>query len=282
MRTVARVVLCAVCVIAICVVPQFASSQDQSREVVRVKGSESTAWMVDAYAKEFMKNNANVNVVVAGGMGVGFQALMNKECDIAMSSRRMEPAEKENLTRKGIDAQEKLIGWGGIVIITNPANPVNEVTVEQARKMLSGQYTNWNELGGPDKAIAVLSIGDERPGTLYYIEHDFIKGPISPRSINKQFFRAVISGVAESDAATSFVRVRNILQLKQQGQETRVKVMAIKKDEHAPGVLPSRQTVDEGSYPITRPYYLYMDGNSATKGTRSFFEFCGGRNPRAI
>ena len=238
--------------------------------------------MVDAFAKEFMKNNPNANIVVSGGSGIGLEALLDHECQIAMSSRRLEAKEKEEATKKGIDLQEKLIGWGGIIIVVHPSNPVNELTVEQVRKLLSGQYGNWHTVNGPDKPVAVLAIGEERPGTLYYVQHDFLHGSLAPNAISKRFFSAVVSGVSESDAATSFGRVRNIVQLKEKGQESKVKIVAIKKDDQSPAVLPSRETVDNGTYPITRPYFLYIDAKSVGKLTKDFFEFCGSKNPRPM
>ncbi len=261
---------------------QFAWAQDKGKEAITVRGSESTAWMVDSYAKEFMKNNPAASIVVSGGAGIGLEALLNHECQIAMSSRRLEPQEKEESTKKGIEIQEKLIGWGGIVIVVHPSNPVNELTVDQVRKVLSGQYGNWSLVSGPDKPIAVLTIGEERPGTLHYVQHDFLHGSLAPSAVMKGFFRAVVSAVSETDAATSFVRVRNIFQLKEKGQDSKIKIVAIKKDDQSPAVLPSRQTVDNGTYPITRPYFVYIDTKTAGKLTKDFVEFCGSKNPRGI
>lgn len=259
---------------------QPARGEDQPKEAIRVKGSESTAWMVDAYAKEFMKNNPNANIVVAGGAGIGWQPLLNKECDIAMSSRKITEKEIDEAVKKGMDIQERMIGWGGIVIIAHPANPVNELTVEQVRKLLAGEYTNWSQAGGPDRPVSVLTVGDERPGTLHFIQHDFLKASLAPNAINKNFFRAVIAGVSDMDSATSFVRVRNILQLKEKGQDSRIKIIAIKKDENSPAVLPSRKTVDDNTYPITRPYFLYLDAKSSGKPAKEFVDFCASKNPR--
>jgi phosphate transport system substrate-binding protein len=260
---------------------QPANCQDQPREAIRVKGSESAAWMVDAYAKEFMKNNPTANIVVAGGLGIGSQALLAKECDIAMASRKMTEKETEEAVKKGLDIQERMIGWGGIVIIAHPSNPVNELTVDQVRKLLAGEYTNWSQAGGPDKPVSVLTVGDERPGTLHFIQHDFLKASLAPNAINKNFFRAVISAVSDMDSATSFVRVRNILQLREKGQDSKIKVIAIKKDENSPAVLPSRKTVDDNSYPITRPYFLYLDAKTSGKLAKDFLDFCSSKNPRA-
>jgi phosphate transport system substrate-binding protein len=280
MKKLSSVLLVVLTAVVMSFVWQTANCQDQPKEAIRIIGSERTAWMVDAYSREFMKSNPNANIVVAGGVGIGWQPLLNKECDIAMASRKITEQETDEALKKGMDIQERMIGWGGIVIIAHPSNPVNELTVDQVRKLLAGAYTNWSQVGGPDKPVSVLTVGDERPGTLHFIQHDFLKASLAPNALNKNFFRAVISAVSDMDSATSFVRVRNILQLREKGQDSKIKVIAIKKDENSPAVLPSRKTVDDNTYPITRPYFLYMGAKSTGKLAKDFFDFCASKNPR--
>lgn len=280
MKKLSSVLLVVLTAVVMSFVWQTANCQDQPKEAIRIIGSESTAWMVDAYSREFMKNNPNANIVVAGGVGIGWQPLLTKECDIAMASRKISKKEMDEAIKKGMDIQERMIGWGGIVIIAHPANPVSELTVDQVRKLLSGDYANWSQVGGPDKPVSLLTIGDERPGTLHFIQHDFLKASVASNAVNKNFFRAVISGVSDTDSATSFVRVRNILQLREKGQDSKIKVIAIKKDENSPAILPSRKTVDDNTYPITRPYFLYMDAKTSGKLVKDFLDFCASKNPR--
>ena len=42
------------------------------------------------------------------------------------------------------------------VFVVNEDNPVDSITVEQARDIYSGKITNWKELGGEDRAITAL------------------------------------------------------------------------------------------------------------------------------
>jgi phosphate transport system substrate-binding protein len=260
----------------------FSFVQGQEAESIRVKGSESPAWMVDLYAKEFIKDHPAARIVVSGGQGIGWKALLDHECEIAMASRRITDEERRDAEKKGLDVREKCIGWGGIVIIVHPSNPVNELTVEQVRTIFSGQTANWKKVGGSDQPIAVLTIGDERPGTLYWMQHDFLHAPLAPNSISKSFFRAIISGIGETGSAASFVRVRNIAQLKEQKQDDKVKIVAIKANADAPAILPSRETVDNGTYPITRPYFMYLDAKGAGKQAQEFMEYCSSKNPRGM
>jgi phosphate transport system substrate-binding protein len=282
MRVRLKAVLFGMVALTISLVGLFSFAQTENAQSIRVKGSESTAWMVDQYAKEFIQSHPDARIVVSGGQGIGWKALLDRECEIAMASRRITDEEKQEAQKKGLEIQETCIGWGGIVIIVHPSNPVNELTVEQARRVFAGQYANWGQVGGPDGPISVLTIGEERPGTLYWMQHDFLHGPIAPNAMTKGFFRAVISGISESGTSTSFVRVRNILQLKEKSQDSKIKVVAIKKDAQSPAILPSRSTVNDGTYPITRPYYMYIDAKTVGKQIKEFYEFCASKNPRTI
>ncbi len=258
----------------------FGVAQETVKETLRVRGSDSMAAMVDSYAHEFMKSHPDSNIIVSGGQDISFDALANKEADIIMASRRINSEELEVLKRKGTRVEGKIVGWGGIVIIVNPQNPMNELTESQVVRIFSGKVTNWKELGGPEKPIEVLTVGEQRGGALQYFGKDFLKAPFAPNAVTKAYFRSIISDVADAEPDISFVRVRNILQLASQGLEKKVKIVAIKKDEGSPAVMPSRETCNKGTYPISRPYFMYIDENAGSKLAKDFFAFCVSKNPR--
>ncbi len=261
---------------------QLSSAQEGDRKIIKVRGSDSMSGLVDSYAKEFMKSHPEVHIVVSGGQDIAFDALANKDADIIMASREIHPTEREAATKKGVDIQGKVVGWGGIVIIVNPQNPTNELTVEQVRRLFEGQSANWKDVGGPNEPVSVLTVGEERGGTLDFVRHHFLKAPFASNAVTKMYFRSVIADVAETQPDIGFVRVRNILQLTAQGLEKKVKVIAIRKDEKSPAILPSRETCNNGTYPISRPYFLYIDQKSADKLIKEFFDFCVAKNPRPL
>ncbi len=259
------------------VIGSFAVAEE-SRESVRVRGSESMAQMVDLRGAEFMTTHPLGNVVVSGGSEAGLQALLNGECQIAMSARKMRPEERQQAERKGMPIEEQIVGWGGIVILVHPSNPVNELSVDQVRKIFSGHYTNWSQAGGPNEPISVLTVDENRPDTIEYFTAEFLKAPIAPDAATKKHFRSIIAAAAEQPNAAGYARIRNLVQLKEKGLEAKVKIVPVKKDDLTPAVMPSRETVDNGAYPIVRPYYLYMDARSG-QGAKAFFDFCASKCP---
>ena len=78
-----------------------------------------------------------------------------------MASRRIKPEEARALKEAGAGnmvspEQEHIIAIDSLVIITNPENPVKEITKEQLAGIYSGQITNWSEIGGEDLPIKVI------------------------------------------------------------------------------------------------------------------------------
>src|SRR5208283_1813067 len=64
------------------------------------------------------------------------------------------------------------------------------------------------------------------------------------------------------------------------GCGTKIKILAIKKDEQSQAILPSRETVDCGTYPFRQPLYVYVDWKNATDATKAFFNFCANQAVR--
>jgi phosphate transport system substrate-binding protein len=93
--------------------------------------------------------------------GDAFTALLDQTAEIGMSSRRIRPEEARALRDSGagnmIDLeQEHIVAIDSLVVITNPENPVDTLSMDQMRGIYSGQITNWSELGGADAPITVF------------------------------------------------------------------------------------------------------------------------------
>jgi phosphate transport system substrate-binding protein len=257
-------------------------SQDAAKEVIRIKGSDSMADMVDLLARQFMQSHPNCNIIVSGGASpnASLESLYKKEAEVVMQTNDLEASENEAAAQKGVKLNAAIVGWGGIAIIANPSNPVNELTAQQVRKLFTGEIPNWKQVGGFDAPVSLFAVGESRIGSLEFFTKGFLKAPMASNVVTKAFFRSVIPAVAESKNATGFVRIRNLVQLKEQEQEAIIKIIAVKKDENSPAIIPTRETVNDGTYPITRPFILLADANSTGKLTRSFIDFCASKNPR--
>ena len=212
----------------------------------------------------FVKNNPDVKVEIieARLVDVGITALIEGKCDLTMSSRGLTEKESSLAVQKGMELVERLIGYGGIVIITHPQNPVNELSVDQVQKIFRGEITRWDQLGGRTENITVVRTDEsQHPGTFVFMEDEFLKGKFAKDSVALTQFPGVMAKVAQTPSAIGYVRIRDALESKPKQREA-IKIIEIKKMGALVGVLPSRETVSNGSYPIRRPYFLYYNSKS--------------------
>lgn len=82
----------------------------------------------------------------------GYQAIVDGPTDILFcagpSAEQMQYAEE-----KGIELVYVPIGLEGFVFFVNEQNPVDNLTIDQIRKIYACDYTNWSEVGGPNRII---------------------------------------------------------------------------------------------------------------------------------
>jgi phosphate transport system substrate-binding protein len=100
-------------------------------------------------------------LVQSSGSNQAFQALIDKSASIGMASRRILPVEARALRDAGagnmVDAeQEHIIAVDSIVVVVNPDNGVEELTMAQLGQIYAGSITNWSQLGGRDMPITVV------------------------------------------------------------------------------------------------------------------------------
>jgi phosphate transport system substrate-binding protein len=239
---------------------QAADQTGPSENTVRVSGPDSVMGRTRVLAKIFMNTHPAIKVefVETGLVDAGIAALLDKKSDVAMASRRLSDAEEQTAVKNGLSLNERLVGCGGIVIVTNPANEVNELSVDQVRKIFSGEYTRWNEVGGKDAFIEVVrQDATNHPGTLVFFQDEVLRGaPFAAKAATVATFPAVMNQVAKNPQSIGYVRIRDALE-SSAADKDKVKILKIKRGAAFSAVAPSRETIADVAYPLRRPYYLY-------------------------
>ena len=234
--------------------------KEDGKTVIRVKCPDSMVARIYSLSKMFMKTHPEMTIDFWKGSSLegGIPALLQGSTDIAMSTRRMTDQEIQTAVGQGKEFVERLIGHGGIVILTNRSNPLNSMTVEQVRKILKGDYTRWNQLGGNNEPVTVFSVGPKHPGTLIFIQQDFLGGsPITPNAVIVEDFPTVMKKVSETPGGIGYVRIRDAFESSIAG-EIPIKILEIKQSAATVAVAPSRAHVGDGSYPLRRPYFFVL------------------------
>ncbi len=119
--------------------PSYAAANKSGS--LTVGGSTSVAPVMELLAEGYMELNPEAKIEVQStGSSAGVTGALDGTYDIGMASRTL----KDSETEKG--ALATVIGTDGIAIVTNLANPVEDITVEQVRQVFTGEVTTWEAL----------------------------------------------------------------------------------------------------------------------------------------
>ena len=221
---------------------------------VSTDGSTSMEKVIGALSESFMAQNSGVTVNYnPTGSGSGITAVQEGTCDIGLSSRALKDEEKS------AGLKETVLAYDGIAIIVNPANPVNELSLEQIAKVYTGEITNWSELGGDDAEIVLIG-REAGSGTRDGFES--ITGTTDACQYRQELTSTgdVITTVAQNPNAIGYASLASV--------KDTVKALAVE------GVTPSEETVKDGSYLVQRPFVLVTkEGVELSAAAQDFFNY---------
>lgn len=238
------------------------------KQSVTVKGSDTMVHLASSWAELFMKDHPQIDVAVTGGgSGTGIAALLNGTTDVCTASRTIEEKELKLAAEKKIEPKEFVVARDGVVIAVNPANPLDEITMDQLKKMYIGTYTNWKEVGGADEPIILLSRESSSGTYVFFQEHVLAKKDYAKTARLMPATSAIIQEVASGKGAIGYVGLGYAAEAK-----GKIKVLNVKKDADSPAVEPSIETVVSGTYPISRPLNFYTRGEP-TGAVKAFVDF---------
>ena len=241
---------------------------------ISIKGSDTMVIMNARLAETFMAKQPGTAIqVTGGGSGVGIAALINGTTDIAASSRPIKTSETDKLkARFATTGYAYPIARDGLSVYLNTANPVKELSLAQLRDIYVGKITNWKEVGGNDAAIILYS-RENSSGTYTYFKDNVLMGKdFAPRAQTLQGTAAVVNAVSKDANGIGYGGA---------AYAKGIKFAAVKKDDKSPAVLPSLETVRNGSYPISRYLYLYTRVKPS-KDMKAFIDWATGPEGQAL
>jgi len=212
-----------------------------------------------AWAEVYMEGRPEVSIsVTGGGSGTGIAALINGTVDIANASRRMKPEEIEAAEANGISPVEFVVARDAIAIVVHPSNPVNELTFQQVSDIYAGRITDWQEVGGENRPVVLLSRESNSGTYVYFLENVVRMGDeesdllFSPGALLMPSSEGITAEVSDNPNTIGYDGLGYVT--------PEQKVVAVARDATGPFVLPSVDSVNDGSYPIARPLYMYTAG----------------------
>jgi len=242
------------------------SAQDQAgtavpgaQTSVQNKGSDTMVNLALAWAEAYGKIRPEVQIAVTGGVsGTGSAALINGTVDMANASRAIKDEERAQAEANGVEPVEHVVAADAIAIVVHPSNPVDGLTIPEIADIFAGRITNWQEVGGEDRPIVLLSRESNSGTHVFFLEEVVRQG----RTDDKTLFSADTLLMPSSEGISAEVRQNpNAIGYDGLGYVTPdQKVLAVAPAEGQPYVLPAVDTVKDSSYPIARDLYVYTIG----------------------
>jgi phosphate transport system substrate-binding protein len=231
----------------------------QDVALIENKGSDTLVNLALAWAETYIELHPEVRLsVTGGGSGTGIAALINGTVDIANASRQMKTEEIEAAEANGVSPVEFVVARDAIAVVVHPSNPVDGLTFQQISDIYTGEITNWEDVGGEDRPIVLLSRESNSGTYVYFLENVVRMGDkesgllFSPGALLMPSSEGITNEVSQNPNAIGYDGLGYVT--------PEQKTVAVAGDAEGPYVLPSVATVNDGSYPIARPLYMYTAG----------------------
>lgn len=227
---------------------------------IQIKGSDTEVNLVQRLAEVFMEKTPDVSIAVTGGgSGTGIAALINKQTDIANSSRSMKEAEIKQAQNKGVEPVAIVFALDGLALITHESLPVDSLTIDEVAKIFKGEILNWKELRAPDLQISLYG-RQSNSGTFVYFRDEVLKGDYSKYMKMMNGTAQIVEAIKQDRAGIGYVGIGYVVDSKGNVMNG-IKVIKIAKNVNSPAVTPlDPENVKTGLYPISRPLFQYTNG----------------------
>lgn len=235
-------------------VDQRVMTETTDNGTVSTDGSTSMEKVIGALGESFMAKKDGVTFTYnPTGSGSGITAVEEGRCDIGLSSRNLKEEEKA----KGLTGT--ILAYDGIAVIVNPENPVDDLDVDTIARMYQGEITNWKEVGGADAEIVLVG-REAGSGTRDGFES--ITGTEDLCKYRQELTSTgdVITTVAQNPDAIGYASLAAV--------KDQVKALSVD------GIVPTEDTVKDGSYVIQRPFVLVTKEDASLPETaQEFFDY---------
>jgi phosphate transport system substrate-binding protein len=242
---------------------------------IRIDGSSTVFPFAEAAGELFNEDNPNVKITVGeSGTGGGFEKFCAGETDISDASRPIKPDEEAPVCKKAAVKYEEIqVANDGIAVVTNPNLKVDCLTVDQLKKVWEPK-SKVSDLSNVDSGLPGGKLALFGPGTdsgTFDFFTDKINGE---EGASREDYEAseddnqLVTGVAGSDAGLGYFGFSYY-----EGNQDKLNLVGVGESADT-CVKPSAETIQDGSYYLSRPLFMYpSDKALARPEVAAFMKF---------
>jgi phosphate transport system substrate-binding protein len=249
-------------------------------QLIRIDGSSTVFPITEAMAEDFqhsMKGKVRVTVGISG-TGGGFKKFCRGETDISDASRPILKAEMETCRAAGIQYYELPVAYDALTVVINPKNDwARTMTPADLKKMwepaAQGKVKTWKQVNSawPDQPLKLFGPGADSGTFDYFTEATVGKAKSSRGDYTaSEDDNVLVQGVSRDVNALGYFGYSYYNE-----NQDKLKAVAIAQEAGKPGVVPSAQTVENGTYqPLSRPIFIYVNAKALERPeVKQFVEF---------
>lgn len=242
----------------------------QAQKVIKVDGSSTVFPITEAMAEEFQKTKSDVRVTVGiSGTGGGFKKFCRGETDIQDASRPISKSEMVTCKTEGIKYMELPVAYDATVVVVNPGNSfLKEITVEELKKIwhpdAQGKIMKWSDVNSkwPAEKLSLYGAGSDSGTFDYFTEAICGKAKLSRGDyMASEDDNTLVTGVSKDKFALGYIPLSYYLE-----NQKKLKAIAVISGNGGKAVLPSKATVEDGTYqPLSRPLFIYVSEKALSR-----------------
>ena len=219
-------------------------------------GSSTVFPLSERMAERFKDEGYSGNITIDSiGSGAGFERFtVAGETDIANASRPIKESEREQAQKIGREPIEIRVGTDALAVTVSRENTfARDVTLEELAEIFSSANT-WQDVRPewPDEPILRFIPGTDSGTFDYFVEEIFNKNPtpiLSAKNLQlSEDDNILVQGIKGSPYAVGFFGYAYYAE-----NEASLNILSIE------GVKANRANVDNNSYPLARPLFMYTD-----------------------
>lgn len=188
----------------------------------------------------------------------GIDAVSNGTADLGGSARGSDgSSQNDSLTFTPV-------AWDALVLITNVANPVSNLTLKQVHDIYFGKITRWSEVGGSEAPIDLYAVASPGDGVEYSLRDLLFGRGDQPVAAPRLYVNThkLEEGVALNPNGLGVATLSDI--------RSQPKLKPIPID----GVVANVANIADGSYPLFTPLYLVTNPRSVKAAqAQAFVDF---------
>ena len=166
---------------------------------------------------------------------------------------------KKELEAANVQLEQKPIGVDALVFIVNEDNPVTDLTQQQLRDIYAGKITNWKDVGGQDlDIVAFQRRSDSGSQTLFQkllIQGGELMDP--PTELAPTAMGELVDSLAAYNNSANAIGFSVYYYIDQMYSQPGLRLLSVD------GVMPSNDTLADGSYPLCNDFYAVIRPDAA-------------------